>query len=150
MSIAIADTPPMPPPIPNLPSVSMLSPPNTHPYPLPYPQSSYRPPHFRARQPYSFGQPFGPPLLPINLKRTSSMRDPPKGATDSPDVDVGRDRETDTGSVHDQQQPPTPVTANSSRGKSRRRKDVLENVLDATNGFHEARHYLKVGLWRQG
>ncbi|KAL0240307.1 hypothetical protein I308_106557 [Cryptococcus tetragattii IND107] len=72
-----------------------------------------------------------PPSTGSTLHPTSSMRDPPKGATDSPDVDVDRDRDRDqemtgTGSVHDQQQPPTPVTANSSKGKSRRRKDVQE------------------------
>lgn len=125
MSTAIADTPSMSSRIPNLPFILMLSPPNTHTYPFSHPHSFHRPPHPRIRQTYSFGQPLGPPLPPINLKRTSSMRDLPKGATGSPDADGDRDRETaEAVSVHDQQQLPTPVTANSSRGKSRRRKDV--------------------------
>ncbi|OXG31455.1 hypothetical protein C360_04667 [Cryptococcus neoformans Bt15] len=134
MFTAIADTPLMPPRIPNLPSIPMLSPSNTYHYPLSHPHSFYRPLHPRTLQTYSFGYPLGPPVPPINLKRISSMRDPPKGATGSPDADGDRDRETaETGSVHDQQQLPTPVTANSSKGKSRRRKDVQ----DADDGEHK-------------
>ncbi|ODN80409.1 hypothetical protein, variant [Cryptococcus amylolentus CBS 6039] len=70
----------------------------------------------------------GPPIHP-----TSSLRDPPKGATGSPDVGE-REGENQRQLSH---QPPTPVTANSTVGKpaqpvkvarGRRKKDAQENA----------------------
>ncbi|ODN85660.1 hypothetical protein L198_07489 [Cryptococcus wingfieldii CBS 7118] len=87
---------------------------------------------------YSYPQPLGPPPVPSPSRshqhtflqhRTSSLRDPPEGATGSPDVGE-REGENQRQMSH---QPPTPVTANSTVGnpaqpvkvaKGRRKKDA--------------------------
>ncbi|WVQ74078.1 hypothetical protein IAR50_003662 [Cryptococcus sp. DSM 104548] len=123
----------MPPRIPLLPPPATPTTPNAHHY-------AHRPTSLVHA--YSCPQPLGPPPVPSPTRsprypslqhRTSSLRDPPKGSTCSPDVGE-RDGVKQRQPSH---QPPTPVTANSTVGdpaqpvkvaKGRRKKDVQEGA----------------------